>query len=344
MIGGREQRRVAEHDQRAVRRARHEPHGGLEHVHAGPLRADQSPRDVEAVLGQQLVEVVARHAPGDVGELVANEVGHPVAQVAQPPVDLAAATALGHDPGELLVAGRADRHAGAVVERDLERLDVVAGLARHQRVGAAGVVADHPAEGAVGVGGGIGPVGQAVLLGGVAELVADHARAYARAAALGIELDDLVHQLRVVEDDGHVHRLSARAGAAAARQDRRAVAAAGRDRGDHVGLVARHDETERDVAVEREVVRVEGAGARVEADLAANVALELALEGPEVDPGRSRDGLAPPVPPAQLGQPPARRRGHGGLLPRRRRCSLRERPALAGFLFSGRGIRHRERA
>jgi len=44
---------------------------------------------------------------------------------------------------EILRAGRADVHALAAVSEDLKRLDVVVRLARHDRVHAAGVVADH---------------------------------------------------------------------------------------------------------------------------------------------------------------------------------------------------------
>ena len=55
----------AEHDQAPERRALDEPERRLEHGDAGALAADQRARDVEAVLGQQLVEVVAGDAARD---------------------------------------------------------------------------------------------------------------------------------------------------------------------------------------------------------------------------------------------------------------------------------------
>ena len=77
-------------------------------IDAGALGADERARDVEAVLGQQLVEVVAGDAPRDVREALADQVGVAVAQVAQPRVDLAPAPALADDLLQLSVAGRAD--------------------------------------------------------------------------------------------------------------------------------------------------------------------------------------------------------------------------------------------
>ena len=63
---------------------------------------------LKAVLGQQLVEVVAGHAPRNLRKPRADQVGVPIADRAQPRVNLAAAAALRDDRVELGVAGRAD--------------------------------------------------------------------------------------------------------------------------------------------------------------------------------------------------------------------------------------------
>ena len=107
------------------------------------------------------------------GKRCADQVGVGVAQALQAGVDLAAAAACGDDGGEFLLGGAADAHAGSVVEQDVEGFDVVDGLAAHQRVDAAGVVADHSAQRAAAVRRGIGREGEFVLLGFGAQRVED---------------------------------------------------------------------------------------------------------------------------------------------------------------------------
>jgi hypothetical protein len=98
---------------------------------AGALATDKGAGHVEAVLGKELVEVVARDAAGNVREACADEVGVGIAQAAQAGVDLASAPPGSDDGGEFAFSGGADRHAGAVVEQDVEGFDVVDGLAAH---------------------------------------------------------------------------------------------------------------------------------------------------------------------------------------------------------------------
>ena len=76
---------------------------------------------------------------------------------------------------ELFRRGGAHGEARAVVEQDVERFDVVDNFAAQQPMDAATVVADHAAERAAGVGGGVGRVGQVVELGGVAQAVENDA-------------------------------------------------------------------------------------------------------------------------------------------------------------------------
>ena len=90
-------------------------------------------------------------------------------------VDLGGAASGGENALKFVFAGGADGHAGAVVEQDIERVDIVDGLATHEGVRSAGVVADHAAEGAAGVRGGIGREGEVMNLGGFAHAVENDA-------------------------------------------------------------------------------------------------------------------------------------------------------------------------
>jgi hypothetical protein len=84
VVGGDEEIGVAEHDQAPVGGAGHQPDGRLKRQRAGRLGADQRAGDLEAPLGEQLVEVVAGHAPRDPGEAGADQVGVAVARARMP--------------------------------------------------------------------------------------------------------------------------------------------------------------------------------------------------------------------------------------------------------------------
>ncbi len=293
MVGRPEHVRVAEQQRASVLRARDEADGRVQHVRARSLRPDERAGDVEPVLGQELVEVVAGHAAGDVGIFGADPVGDPVSEIAELLIDLAAPPSGRDDPLELLVGRRAYREARPVVQHDVELEHVVARLARHQRMRAARVVPEHAAERAVLVGRRIGAVGEVELLGRVAELVADHAGLDHGAPALGVEVDDLVVVLRVVEHDRHVRGLAARRRAAPAREDRRLVIPADRDRCDHVLRALGDHDADRHRPVDREVVRVHRARARVEANLSGDGLCQCTLEAGDVEVGRAGGDVAP---------------------------------------------------
>ncbi len=193
-------------------------------------------------------------------------------------VEMGAAAAGVLDAGEFVGVGGADVEKVAVVSEDFEGLDVVVGFAGHDGVDAAGVVADHAAEGAALVGSGIGGEGEVMLLGLGAEGVEDDAGLYAGDAALGIDLEDAVHVFGEVENDGGVAALTGEGGAAAAGEERGAMVAAEGDGGEDVFFVARDDDTNGDLAVVGAVGRIESAGAVVEADFAAKVTAEGGFE------------------------------------------------------------------
>ena len=82
-----------------------------------PSVPDECPGDVEPLLRQQVVEVVAGHAAREVlGVAAANLVGVPVAEGLELAVDFSLAPAFADDPFQFLLARGPDGHPCAVVE------------------------------------------------------------------------------------------------------------------------------------------------------------------------------------------------------------------------------------
>jgi hypothetical protein len=138
-------------------------------------------------------------------------------------------------------------------------------------VDAAGIVADHAADGAAVVAGGIGGEGQVIFFGGVAEVIQDYSGLDSGDPVVGIDLENLSHVLCEVENNRDVAALSGEGGAAAATQQRSAEFAADGDGGEDVIGVAREDYADWNLAVVRTIGRVEGAAAVVELHVAADV-------------------------------------------------------------------------
>ncbi|MEU5885206.1 hypothetical protein [Spirillospora sp. NPDC047279] len=78
---------VAEHRQRLAGGHLERPDLGSQHRDQRGLAPDQSTRDIEAVLGQQRIQVVTRDPPRDVGIPRADQRQAVVTQRPQPPVD-----------------------------------------------------------------------------------------------------------------------------------------------------------------------------------------------------------------------------------------------------------------
>src|SRR3984957_6152773 len=102
----------------------------------------------------------------------------------------------------------ADFQPDAVVGEDIEFLDVVVGFSRHHRMHAAGVIADHAAQSAAVVTGGVGPEGEVMLLGGGAKIVENHAGLHASDAAGRVDLNNPRHIFREIEDDCYIAALA----------------------------------------------------------------------------------------------------------------------------------------
>src|SRR4029077_1880651 len=135
---------------------------------------------------------------------------------------------------------------------------------------AAGVVADHASERAAVVGCRIRREGEVVLLGGVAEMVEDHAGLNAGKLAGGIDFEDLREVLGEIHHHGGVAALAGERRASTAGKNGSTVFAAGGERRDDIVVAARDHDADGDLAIAGAVGGVEGAAAAVEADFAGD--------------------------------------------------------------------------
>ena len=130
-------------------------------------------------------------------------------------------------------------------------------------MGAARIVADIAAERAVLVGRRIGREGQTVLLRRLAQLVVDRRRAArARAVSSGSSARSRFMYFEKSSTTATLQALARQAGAAAAPEDRHVAFAASIDRGLDIRRVLRDDDADRDMAIDRQIGRVERAARR----------------------------------------------------------------------------------
>ena len=143
----------------------------------------------------------------------------------------------------------------------------------------AGVVADHAADGAAVVRRGVGRKRQLMALGLVAESVQDDARLYPGESVLRVDLEDVIHVLRKIENDSHIAALPGQTGARSPRQNRRAILPARRHRRAHVLGIAGNHQANGNLTVVRSVRGKQGAAAAIEADFAAHLAPQGFFQG-----------------------------------------------------------------
>ena len=177
---------------------------------------------------------------------------------------------------------RAEMQRAAVRQQRVDREHVLARVAVAQRARAAGIVADHAADGGARGGGDVDRKPQAVRLEPAVEFVEHDAGLDHAAAAGDVELDHLVEIFRAVDDQRRVDGLAALRGAAAARRDRHAFLP--RDRNRPTGFLdrARRDHAHRHDLIVRRVGGVAAAAEAVEQDLAGQFGFETALQaGPQ---------------------------------------------------------------
>ena len=119
VIGGDEGIGKAEHHQAAVLWAMFERAAGLQHGDARALGAHQRARYIESVFRQQLVQVVARDAAGDLGKALPDQVAVGIPDARHAGIDLAPSTAAGDDGLQFRFRSSANREPGAVIEENV---------------------------------------------------------------------------------------------------------------------------------------------------------------------------------------------------------------------------------
>ncbi len=246
---------VAEHDERHRARRRYEPHGGPGDHAERPLGAGEEPGHVEVVLGEQVLERVARDLPGEPPELGPDQAETIADQAVQ-------SREHGHfglsAPREAVpaVAAGGETHAGHGQQVGVD--DIVGRPPVGQRARAARVVAQAAPDGGSRVGRGIRAESQPVFGRSGRHRVEDRPRFHAGRSSLRVDGEYPVEVPREVDHDTGSDRVAS---------DRRPGAAAGhwhpetaahREDGLDLVPVAREDDRARDDPVVRGVGGVFG--------------------------------------------------------------------------------------
>ena len=234
----------------------------------GALGTHQRATDVEVVLGEQRVQVVARHASRDVREPGPQIREIFVTERVQPLVDLAAAPTGVDESRVLLLVGWTHPHPQPVVRQHLEPGDIVGSLAVGLGRRAAGVVPDHSADGARAVGRGAGPEHQPGRGQFGVQVVQRDARLDHTGPCVRVQRHQPTTVSRPVDDHCSIGRLTREAGAATARQHRDVEAPTHPHRRHGVVDSQRCDHPERGLPIVRGVLGVRRASLGAERHLA----------------------------------------------------------------------------
>lgn len=211
---------------------------------------------MEAVLRKQRVEVVAGDASRNFGKSLADKGRILIADPGEPGIDLGGTSSGGDDTRKIIIGGCANGHAGSVVEKDVERPDIVDGFATHERVGTTGVVSDHAANGAAGMGCRVGSEGEVMLFSCFTHAVENDAGLNACELLIKIDRMNGAHVLGKVEHNGDIAALASEAGTCAAQKNGSAELAADCDGRFGVGGIAGDDDSDRNLTVVRSICGV----------------------------------------------------------------------------------------
>ena len=153
-VGRQKDALVPEHDRGLRRGIVDELHGRLEHRDEGALAPDEQPREIETpvLVRQEPVEVVAGDAATELRVARANLRSVTIAELPEPGEQHATGVAHGDRRRELGLGHPADVEDRPVVQKHLERLDVVHRDAVDLRVHTTAIVRQHSAEAAPAVG------------------------------------------------------------------------------------------------------------------------------------------------------------------------------------------------
>src|SRR5216117_2477747 len=166
--------RVSDDQQNPCRRTLDQAACSLKHGNARAFGTDQRAGHVEAVFRKKKIQVVSRNPARNLRIALSNQIAVLIPQRFQSGVNPASPAAFPNDCVQFLIAGLTYFHSQAIVCQDLQFLDVVIRLPRHDRVHATRVVTNHSAQSATVMRSGIRSEGQVVLLSGVAQMVENY--------------------------------------------------------------------------------------------------------------------------------------------------------------------------
>ena len=263
--------REGEHEQVADRRHPDEAHRRRRDHRAGALGAGQRACDVRSTLWEQPVQQV----PGDPAR--------PGRQLAPDPRPVDGQQlpdpCLEHRPQRHSTCGRTlaqlpHSPPDPVGGDHLEAQQVLRRRSPVDAVGAAGIVADHPADGAPAMRGRVGADAEAVTRGGDVDVVEDRPGEHGDGGGRGVQRKDPCEVQARVHDEPAADRVAGDAGSRAAHRERDARLGRHPDHGRQVVQVARRHDGRGDHAVVRRVRRVQRPDLAVVANLAPDRAAE----------------------------------------------------------------------
>src|ERR1700727_1537441 len=148
---------------------------------------------------------------------------------------------------------------------------------------AAGVVADHTAERAAIMTGGIGRESEMVFFGSGAEMVEHNPWFHPSDAAYGIDFENPRHVLGKIENDGNVAALAGEGRASTAAEQRRAEIAAEGDGGENIVGIAGKYNADRNLAIVGAAGGVKRARAAADPDFTVNLLTQRFRQPQSVD-------------------------------------------------------------
>src|SRR5579864_3265903 len=233
---------------------------------------------MKTVFRKKKVQVVSRHTAPDIRKSLADEASILVANRTHSRVNFASPAALLNNAFQFGLADLARAQPYAVIGENFKFLDVHIRLARHHRVHAARVVANHSADGAAAVRRRIGAEGQVVLLGGAAQVVENDSRLHTRNSELWIKLKNLRHVLGEIQHYGDIAALACQRRASAAAKHRRRMLSTNGDRSNYIFGVSGNHYANWDLAIVRAVGGIERPAAIVETYLTAELTAQSGFQ------------------------------------------------------------------
>ena len=185
-----------------------------------------------------------------------------------------------HPRFQLCAIYRSEVRRVAVGKHDIHRLHIVNRLAIHNRVRAAGIVAERAANIAAAAGARVRREEQAAGRNLVVQLVEDNARLSSHPAFFGVQFHHIAHVPREVHHDGVRNRLPGEARACAAWKHRHIVAIRGLHHGDNIVRIPWQNDAHRLYLVDARVRAVQHASHIVKAHFARDIAPQFLHQFP----------------------------------------------------------------